>query len=110
MGSEKSLVELLFAAEADTPRPLIEIFKEQTLSGPPSREGTTTWTLHRPRYYLLRGGFSWPNHFVLTGSGLRQGHRNSPLERGASSTFYKSLEEAGCVAPESALGYRARKG
>ena len=30
--------------------------------------------------------------------------RNSPLERGASSTLFKSLEEAGCVARESALG------
>jgi hypothetical protein len=28
-------------------------------------------------------------------------HRNSPLERGASSTFFKGLEEAGCVARES---------
>jgi hypothetical protein len=31
-------------------------------------------------------------------------HRNSPLERGASSTFFKDLEEAGCVARESAPG------
>ena len=31
-------------------------------------------------------------------------HRNSPLERGASSTFFKGLEEAGCVARESAPG------
>jgi hypothetical protein len=30
--------------------------------------------------------------------------RNSPLERGASSTLFKSLEEAGCVARESVLG------
>ncbi len=30
--------------------------------------------------------------------------RNSPLERGASSTFFKGLEEAGCVAREPALG------
>jgi hypothetical protein len=27
-----------------------------------------------------------------------------PVERGASSTFFKRLEEAGCVARESALG------
>jgi hypothetical protein len=30
-------------------------------------------------------------------------YRNSPLERGASSSLFKSLEEAGCVAREFVL-------
>jgi hypothetical protein len=33
---------------------------------------------------------------------------NSPLERGASSTCFKNLEEAGCVCREPALGLEKR--
>jgi hypothetical protein len=91
MGIENSLLELSMVNGAN-------VMKDVFLH-------VTNVTMRRINSHIKSILLPKPTHPGRSSRPLKSGlEAASPLERGASSMFYKSLEEAGCVAPESALG------